>query len=506
MPVLPAEKFWSRSTFLNSVPLSMAAVCLSWIYGRTFHGGPVPFLTGFSAVVLSALLGGLVPGLMTTVLCALGSFVFLFASGFGNAFILTRTVPFILVGGGVSLALGHYKRIQADLTEKIRALNDASEAIRINEARLRIALESGAMGTWQWSLKSDVRFWSDTMQKLFGFRSGEFDGKLEELERKIHPDDLATWGKARNSAIRDGADYETEFRVIWPNGEIHWVLSRGRPILDSKGQPEQMLGVAFDITTRKQAEQKIRETLDALQKERQMREMFVFALTHDLRNPLTAILSCAELIMRQSPSGMAHEMAERIIKDGRRADFMITQLLDANRLRSGKRIALPLEETNLWECVTSVLKELELIHGNRFVLKSNTPIRGYWNQDSLRRILENLLTNALKYGEASALITIILARSTEDRVRLSVHNRGKPISPRDQESLFAQFRRTDDAIASGKSGWGVGLSVVQELAEAHGGKVSVMSGEGVGTTFTVELPLDARPFQAARSPAERQAG
>lgn len=502
----PPKKFWSSPAFLVSVPISAMAIGLSWVSGRAFHTIPVSFLTGFSAVLISAMLGGLEPGLLATILCALGSGILLSTSGFGSSFILTRTVLFGMISGGLSFGIGHYKRIQAELTEKIRELDAANEAIRINEARLRIALESAAMGSWQWSLKSDVLSWSETMRKLFGFQNDEFVGKLKDLERKIHPDDRAAWRTEREAAIRDGAGYEAEFRVIWPNGESHWILSRGRPISDSKGRPEQMLGVAFDITTRKRAEHETREALGALQEERQMREKFVFALTHDLRNPLSAIISCAELLLRQSPVDKVGGIAERIIRDAGRADRMITQLLDANRIRSGERIVLPLEETNLVACITVALRDLKLIYGNRFVLKADAPIWGYWNRDGLRRILENLVTNAIKYGEAGAPIIVTLTSSVEDRVRLSVHNRGRPISPLDQKSLFVQFRRTQEALLSGRSGWGVGLSVVRGLAEAHGGKVSVESGEGVGTTFTVEMPLDARPFQSARPPTERQAG
>ena len=107
-------------------------------------------------------------------------------------------------------------------------------------------------------------------------------------------------------------------------------------------------------------------------------------------------------------------------------------------------------------------------------------------------MIENLCNNAIKYGSNSPVILSLEAAGKF--VKISVHNKGSIISKEDQKSLFDQFRRTNEAEESGKKGWGIGLTLVQGVAEAHGGNVSVKSEAHTGTTFTVSLPIDARPF------------
>jgi signal transduction histidine kinase len=109
----------------------------------------------------------------------------------------------------------------------------------------------------------------------------------------------------------------------------------------------------------------------------------------------------------------------------------------------------------------------------------------------LRRVIENLCTNAVKYGLADTPITITLKAEAE-RVQLSVHNYG-PVIPKEQQSrLFEAFQRAPSAEQSGKRGWGLGLTLVRGITEAHGGSVEVASSEKEGTTFTVSLPWDTR--------------
>jgi signal transduction histidine kinase len=110
--------------------------------------------------------------------------------------------------------------------------------------------------------------------------------------------------------------------------------------------------------------------------------------------------------------------------------------------------------------------------------------------------VENLVTNAVKYGSPDTLITVRIS-SHEARVILSVHNDGPPIPVEEQKGLFLPFRRSEAARASVQRGWGLGLALVRSVAEAHGGSIGLDSAPGTGTTFTIDVPQDARPFQGA---------
>ncbi|MCP3165780.1 sensor histidine kinase [Myxococcus qinghaiensis] len=235
--------------------------------------------------------------------------------------------------------------------------------------------------------------------------------------------------------------------------------------------------------------------LEALNVERELRERFVSVLAHDLRGPLSAARVGAQLLLRRPEMlDERRELARRIDQNIERTDRMVRDLLDANRIRAGQRIVLPLAPCDLTALAREVIEELSTVHGERFLLEAPGPVQGNWNADELRRALWNLASNAVKYGSTEAPVTLSVAR-TEHGARASVHNEGRMIARAEQETLFKPFSRTRSAQAGPAKGWGLGLTLVWGCAQAHGGKVTVESEAHSGTTFTLELPLDAAPYQ-----------
>ena len=252
--------------------------------------------------------------------------------------------------------------------------------------------------------------------------------------------------------------------------------------------------VATDLTEQKQFEQS-RAEIEKLNVERELRERFVSTLSHDLRNPLTAVKTSAQMIIRYPNQGEKHQvMGARIVKAIDRADKMIQNLLDANRIRAGERLPLDLEKCDLKQTAEEAVNDLAITYGPRFVVKSKTAIEGIWSGEQLRRVVENLALNAVKYGSDKEPIAIQLNKDHQ-YAYLSVHNFGNPIPMNEQQSLFNAYARSASAQKSGKMGWGLGLTLVRGVVEAHGGKISVESNPERGTTFTVVLPNDARPYQ-----------
>ena len=135
------------------------------------------------------------------------------------------------------------------------------------------------------------------------------------------------------------------------------------------------------------------------------------------------------------------------------------------------------------------------MHGDRFALSGDPSVQGIWSAEHLRRIVTNLATNAAKYGAPDTPVELDV-HATDAGATLSVHNAGNPISADELPRLSEPFSRTHSSRQSGIAGWGLGLALVKGSVEAHGGSVSVQSSPRKGTTFTVALPRDARPFQA----------
>lgn len=228
--------------------------------------------------------------------------------------------------------------------------------------------------------------------------------------------------------------------------------------------------------------------VESLQNEKELRETFVSALTHDLQTPLTAMRMSTELLIRKKDDAQAFEKySEKILFNMTRIEHMVRDLLDANKIRAGKTLPVEFEEADICECIRETVNELVGIHGPRFQTIMPPTLKGRWSKKYTRRILENLCQNAVKYGHETNPITIALTPEAKG-VILTVHNTGKPIPPDDLSLLFNPFERSKTGHASGKQGWGLGLTLVRGLAEAMDGSVRVTSDAVNGTNFIVFLP------------------
>ena len=240
----------------------------------------------------------------------------------------------------------------------------------------------------------------------------------------------------------------------------------------------------------------LRQQIEELGIERELRERFVSILAHDLRGPLSAAKMSAELLIRRTDrvDDKGQSLAGRIERNLDRMDRMIRDLLDVSRVRGGQRLPLRLGRCDLGAVAAEVIEELSAAHGDRFQLAKSDAILGIWSHQELHRALWNLGTNAVKYGESDRPITTRIER-TAGGVRASVHNFGDPIPPEKRGRLFDLYSRLREGSGTG---WGLGLALVRACAEAHGGRVSIgESTQEAGTTFMIDLPLDSRPFQAS---------
>jgi signal transduction histidine kinase len=212
-----------------------------------------------------------------------------------------------------------------------------------------------------------------------------------------------------------------------------------------------------------------------------------------LRNPLSTAHAAAELIKHTSELSKIKVFADHITDNLNRMDGMIHNLLDSIIFQSGERLRLRIGEFDILETAKEVCAQFADIHGARFEVIGKMT-KGWWDRDALKRAIENLVGNAVKYGAPDMPIRLKID-VVHDRMMLTVHNEGEPIPVEYLESVFQVFRRAAAAKEGNKQGWGIGLPYVRSVAESHGGSVSVDSALERGTTFLIDIPVDARPFQ-----------
>jgi PAS domain S-box-containing protein len=269
-------------------------------------------------------------------------------------------------------------------------------------------------------------------------------------------------------------------------GVLHHWVSDYFPVRAADGRVLGLGAVVVDVTEPTRKEEELRRAAE-------FRERFLGIVSHDLRNPLNAILLSANALMRSDCVVKQHLKAVRRIGDSaERMGRMIGDLLDFTRGRLGGGIPITRTPSNLRHICRHVLEELEAIHLERELRLSATgDFQGEWDADRLAQLLGNLGKNALDYSPEDTPVDFVLS-DEGDTVRMAVHNAGTPIPEAQLPHLFEPFRRAEEGGARVPSGLGLGLYIVQQIAEAHGGTVEVRSREGEGTTFIVSLPRGCR--------------
>ena len=227
----------------------------------------------------------------------------------------------------------------------------------------------------------------------------------------------------------------------------------------------------------------------------EIQDQFMLSIAHDLRTPIASIQAGVQLIQRFPKAEFTSTLSERLGKQIKQMTDMVELILDTNHLNAGYKLRIPLSECDLDIIVRDIVEDMKLVHGDYFILASKGPVIGVWNPEYLRRLLENLVNNAVKYRSPETSITITIQQTEKDTM-IDVNNQGEPISPSEQAQLFTTFRRLKRT--ADQKGWGLGLPLVKGIAETLNGSVRVKSSAEKGTSFIVVLPNKAQASEPVR--------
>ncbi len=382
-----------------------------------------------------------------------------------------------------------------DITER----KQAQEVLRESEERLRLGLEAGNTGTWDWDMVNNIITWSKNIYHFHGLQEGEFDGTLNSFSRLIHPADVEHVTQRIQDAITNGSPYLTEFRAVQPGGAVRWIATRGQVYYDHSGRPLRMLGAASDITERKQAEierdqllQSERAARAEVERASRMKDEFLAIISHELRTPLNAILGWASLLCgRQLDEGTQITAMESIQRNALMQKQIIEDLLDMNRIILGK-LHMEWQEVDLGSVIQNAVTSLHpsaaakniSIHSE--VEPERFKVSGDPNR--LQQVFWNLIANAVKFTPPQGTIRV-RAEQDEAVIKVQVIDNGIGMDPQFLPHVFEPFLQADGSSTRQHGGLGLGLSIVKQLTELHYGTVTVHSdGPGCGVTFTIILP------------------
>lgn len=398
-----------------------------------------------------------------------------------------------------SVALRNANAILLARRRAEQELLSAQQALRETSERLQLALSAGHLGDWRWDARTDAVSLSARAADIFGLPH-ETPITWTRMRELLHEEDRERARLAVEKAISGRTDYAIEYRVNLPAGGQCWIAASGRATYAPDGAVLGMTGVVQDITERKDAEEERRQLLESeraarAQAERAnaMKDEFLATLSHELRTPLSAILGWAQVLQRGGRSeSEVKQGLETIERNARMQTQLIEDLLDMSRIISGKlRLDLqtlepvPFIEAAL-ETVTPAAEARE-VRLEKLLDPSAGPIAGDANR--LQQVVWNLLSNAIKFTPKGGKVQVLLER-VNSNIEISVADTGIGIAPPFLPHVFERFRQADASTTRNFGGLGLGLSIVKDLVELHGGTVHVRSpGEGLGTTFVVRLPL-----------------
>lgn len=385
----------------------------------------------------------------------------------------------------------------------------AEERLLDRDTRLRLAIESVKLGTFDFFPQTGQLFWSANAKKHFGL-SPDAAVDFDMFLAAVHPDDRRRVEKLVEQALSPdttgefGADYRA---VGVEDGVVRWITSKGRVFYDKDGKPVRFLGTTWDVTERKRSEEQLRTLLDseraartALEKAVQELDAFSYTVSHDLRAPLRAIDAFSAILAEEHAETLP-DQAKRYLSlvrsNTRRMSALITDLLDFSRLsRRPLMKGIVSTEDLVRQCIEELATEYE---GRQIDFRLGTLPNVTADAVLLKQVLLNLIGNAIKYSTHREVAIIeIGTRDIDGETTFAVRDNGIGFNMKHAHQLFKVFTRlhTDEKI----EGTGVGLAIVHHIVTRHGGRVwaEATPDQGAAFFFTVgeKVPMTA-PLQPA---------
>ncbi|MDB5956426.1 PAS domain-containing protein [Ramlibacter sp.] len=385
----------------------------------------------------------------------------------------------------------------SDITERVQA----EAALLARQEMLDLAQKAARAAAFEWRIGVGVgaNRWSADLDAMYGRGPGAPELSFDTWKKLVHPDDWPAV-KAAIARARDSGDVAAEYRVIHPDGSVHWLQAKGRMFFDQAGEPVRIVGVMADATERHQAEDELRRMESRLRQAEKMEAIGRVAggIAHDFNNVLGGILAYGETLVDETPEASAlRRYAENVLKAANRGRALVQQLLVYSRSQRGKRVRVDLSEV--------LAETLELVRGTllpNIVLEASLPgppLVVIGDATELHQVVMNLCSNAMQAMSGSGHLHVDLAVTEIAEQSVLSHGTLRPgphacLCVGDEgcgmdEATLSRMMEPFFTTKEVGRGTGLGLSIVYAIVADTGGAIDVKSAVGQGSTFTVYLPL-----------------
>jgi PAS domain S-box-containing protein len=372
----------------------------------------------------------------------------------------------------------------SDITERKHA---EEEIIKISQA-----IKQSPVVIIMTDVKGIIEYVNPKFTEVTGYNPEEVIGKKPNI---LKSGDMSSNGyKLIWDTIISGKDWVGEFHNKKKNGELYWENASISPVKNSNGKITHFLAIKEDITEKKQKEIELINAKEKAEESERLKSSFLANMSHELRTPMVGILGFAELMKDLAESSELKDFADNIIKSGKRLMETLNLILDISRIEAD-RMEIKLSEINIVHLTSEVyknyIKEAEKKNIKIIFKSSEDVIMAKVDERMLWESVNNLINNALKYTKRGGVTIEILKKivNKDNKVLIKITDTGIGIPKESINTIFEEFRQVSEGYSRGFEGTGLGLTVTKNFIEKIGGTISVESDLGVGSVFTIELPV-----------------
>ena len=406
-----------------------------------------------------------------------------------KALVDTLKTPYLGPDGEVIGVLG----ISRDITER----KQAEEALKQITTRLELATRAGGVGVWDFDVVNNQLLWDNQMFALYGVDEKDFDGAYEHWQAGLHFDDKAQGDAEIQMALRGEKEFDTEFRVVWPDGSVRNIRALAFVLRDEAGKPLRMIGTNWDITQQKNTETALIKAKYDADVANKSKSEFLANMSHEIRTPLNGIIGFTDLLIKTPLTKIQKQYTENVNTSGHSLLSIINDILDFSKIEAGK-MELDFIKTDiieLTEHASDIIKYHASQKGLELLLniQPNMPRFAFADPTRLKQILVNLLSNAVKFtqaGEVELKVTFFELDETKGRFKFSIRDTGIGLNIEQQLKLFKAFTQADSSTTRKFGGTGLGLAISNMLAEKMGSKIEILSETDSGSTFFFTLETE----------------